>query len=287
MSTILKTLKKLEEEKSVLERSADLKALVLKDDLAAVLEDDRRPGILWFSVLVVLCLAFAGYWLYVQKAAVPPPPPPAVAQVDPAPAKQTVKPPPPPPASRPKPTGIPLANIPESEGALAPGGGEDFAWEEEELEFEFESGPGFAAPPALLPGEAELPEGELESAAPGPEQAALTEEPAPETEAAAPALPAEIQEIDNLIKSATQLARTEASAPPSPAALAPGGLKVKAIIFFDEESAGNHIVVATPNRGNLKMKVGDEVDGTKLTAIAANRVTFDHEGRAIEIRVGH
>ncbi len=287
MSTILKTLKKLEEEKSVLDRSADLKTLVLKDDLASVLEDDRRPGILWLSVLVVLCLALAGYWLYAQKAASPPPAPSAAAQVAPALPRQTVKQPPPPPSSRPKPTGIPLANIPESEGGQVPQLDEEYPWEEEELEFEFESAPALSAPPAALPGDAALSEGERDGSAPVPEQAALTEEPAPEAEAAAPALPAEIQEIDNLIKSATESTRVEESALPSPATEAPGGLKVKAIIFFDEGSAGNHIVVATPNRGNLKMKVGDEVDGTKLTAIAANRVTFDHEGRAIEIRVGH
>ena len=280
MSTILKTLKKLEEEKSVLDRNVDLKELVLKDDLAGVLEEEtgERPWLVSALFFLSFLLGGLGVYLWLDKA--PPQKEPVASMPQKAQRSIEKTPASPSPTKKaalpvPVPTGIPLASIPGSETGEEILPDEEFLWEEEELEIEFESGPEQAAlVEAPMPPASEVP-------------------PAAEAEAGENAIPvpAEVQEIDAIIKNATQAALETPSEPlPRPTAAAneaPRDLKVKAIIFFDDGNPANHIFVSTPKAGSLKMKVGDEVEGARLTAIAPNRVVFDNLGKPVEIRIGH
>ena len=54
MSTILKTLKKLEEEKSVLEKKLDLKQLVLQDKDSFDIDSGISKNFLWKSCLLLV-----------------------------------------------------------------------------------------------------------------------------------------------------------------------------------------------------------------------------------------
>ena len=56
MSTILKTLKKLEEEKSILEKKLDLKELVLQDKDSFDIDSSISKKLLWKSFLLLLAL---------------------------------------------------------------------------------------------------------------------------------------------------------------------------------------------------------------------------------------
>lgn len=273
MSTILKTLKKLEEEKSILDRKVDLKELVLKDDLSGVLEEESgsRPWLV--AVLVILSFALGAFWVYSRAGDEPRTPPVASgknlekSQAIAPPMQKAVLPALPP-------TGIPLANIPETEEGADPLEAA-LPWEEDELEIEFENVVQEAALPAPV---VETP----------PVETPPVETPLAREEENAIPVPAEIREIDAIIKSATQAALKAPAEPPAPVTgEAPSGLKVTAIIFFDDESPGNHIFVSTPKAGNLKMTVGDEVENARLIAIAPNRVTFDYQDKTVEVKIGH
>ena len=68
MSTILKTLKKLEEEKSVLEQNHDIRGMVTKVEVgvSGTSELDRCPfGLVVFSLLAIAC--FGALWGYLDK----------------------------------------------------------------------------------------------------------------------------------------------------------------------------------------------------------------------------
>ena len=54
MSTILKTLKKLEEEKSILEKKLDLKELVLQDKDSFDIDSSISKKFLWKSCLLLV-----------------------------------------------------------------------------------------------------------------------------------------------------------------------------------------------------------------------------------------
>ena len=59
MSTILKTLKKLEEEKNILDQKFDLKEMLLKEEMVDVktIQTERRTFLIILSLVVVLFIA--------------------------------------------------------------------------------------------------------------------------------------------------------------------------------------------------------------------------------------
>ena len=69
MSTILKTLKKLEEEKSVLEKRLDLKDMVLQeeDNSYAISSLNSSPRFVWGGALFFTGVAVTAFWLWVDK----------------------------------------------------------------------------------------------------------------------------------------------------------------------------------------------------------------------------
>ena len=76
MSTILKTLKKLEEEKSVLDQKLDLKGMVLKEDVAypKALENERRRFSLIVAMVIgLLIMGGAAFYHWIPTYRVPTP----------------------------------------------------------------------------------------------------------------------------------------------------------------------------------------------------------------------
>ena len=69
MSTILKTLKKLEEEKSVLEKRLDLKDMVLLDEDSSYSMSFLKtsPRFIWGGTLFLTGVAVTAFWLWVDK----------------------------------------------------------------------------------------------------------------------------------------------------------------------------------------------------------------------------
>ena len=63
-------------------------------------------------------------------------------------------------------------------------------------------------------------------------------------------------------------------------------LKVKGIIFFSQGSSSNHIFVATSESSNRKVRVGDTVQSATLTHIESNRVVFSYRGENVHLRIG-
>jgi len=63
-------------------------------------------------------------------------------------------------------------------------------------------------------------------------------------------------------------------------------VKVKGIIFFDEGSSSNHIIVATSSNSNLKLRMGDPIQNAVLKSIHPNHVIFLSNGGLIEVNIG-
>ena len=104
------------------------------------------------------------------------------------------------------------------------------------------------------------------------------------------ALPREINEIRDLIQTA-KLAAEQHEPFAYPVELATRGisiprLKVKGIIFFSQGSSSNHILVATSESNNRKVRVGDTVQSATLTHIESNRVVFSYRGENVHLRIG-
>jgi hypothetical protein len=63
-------------------------------------------------------------------------------------------------------------------------------------------------------------------------------------------------------------------------------LKVKGIIFFSPGSSSNHIFVSTSESNNRKVRVGDTVQSATLRHIESNRVVFSYRGENVHLRIG-
>jgi hypothetical protein len=128
------------------------------------------------------------------------------------------------------------------------------------------------------------PAPEVEEPAPPPEPSPAAETREPQEESAV-----EIEEIDQLIKSATNAALEEEPDMPLlhrrdvqfPA------IQVKGIIFFSDGSSSNHIFVSTPQTSNRKLKVGDTVENATLDSITSQAAIFLYRGDRVEISIGH
>ena len=110
MSTILKTLKKLEEEKSVLEKRLDLKDMVLQDeDISYPIASFKTyPRFIWGGTLFLTGVAVTAFWLWVDK--------PQNSQISSISSPSSFKLPLPVPVKKQTSSsvpGIPLSNIPE------------------------------------------------------------------------------------------------------------------------------------------------------------------------------
>ncbi|MCS5621771.1 MAG: hypothetical protein NZ656_07460 [Nitrospinaceae bacterium] len=251
MSTILETLKKLEEDKRLLEKDLGLKELVLQEDhnpsSRKLLKISSKKFVSVSQVIAGILIGLALVWGFKPSAknevthfsqANPAQKPPLIYKKR---SGATV--------------GIPLSNISEQE--LRQRYEENMS---ENLPSVLEA---FAQPPVL---EIRKPFAEPE------------------------ALPREINEIRDLIQTA-KLAAEQPEPFVYPVESATRGisiprLKVKGIIFFSQGSSSNHIFVATSESNNRKVRVGDTVQSATLTHIESNRVVFSYRGENVHLRIG-
>ena len=257
MSTILNTLKKLEEEKSVLEKNINLKGLLLQGQDSAYPQSAESASRKWGAVggLIIGGVLLGGLFVYFfnsSKTTIPETNKtfalnqPSSTAVVKKPVKKAKSYP-----------GFPLARIPESTPAEVTDSFEDddFFEPEEALTLPLEP-----LPPEIV-------------------------EPEPVGSEA-------IREIESLIQTATESSEIEAEnfdeipfISPNSALTIPG-LKVRGIIFLNQDNPVNHIFVSTPNEENRKLKVGDDLLNATLESIEAQKVVFSYQGQRVEKAIG-
>ena len=249
MSTILETLKKLEEDKRRLEKNLDLKKLVLQEDRKPsshkLLKISSKKFMSVGQVIAGILIGLALVWGFKPSAknevthfsqANPAQKPPRIFKKR---SGATV--------------GIPLSNIPEYRKRYEENISEN--------------------PPSVL--EAFAPPPVLEIRQPFAEPEALPREIN------------EIRDLIQTAKLAAE--QHEPFAYPVELAtrgISIPRLKVKGIIFFSQGSSSNHIFVATSESKNRKIRVGDTVQSATLMHIESNRVVFSYRGENVHLRIG-
>ena len=255
MSTILKTLKKLEEEKSVLEKRLDLKDMVLQDEDSSypIFSFKTYPRFIWGGTLFLTGVAVTAFWLWVDK--------PQNSQISSISSPSSFKLPLPVPVKKQTSSsvpGIPLSNIPEQ------------PIPQPYREPIMENNNFFV--------KKEIPDNKLiKSTNPiaGSVRGAVRKEQG-------------IYEIQSLIASAKSLANEpeEILTPQINKNLFIPGLKVKGIIFFSSGSPSNHIFVSTPKSSNQKVRVGDSIESATLLKIDSNGAIFSYKGESVHLQIG-
>ena len=249
MSTILETLKKLEEDKRLLEKNLDLKKLVLQEDRKPsshkLLKISSKKFMSVGQGIAGILIGLALVWGFKPSAknevthfsqANPAQNPPLIFKKR---SGATV--------------GIPLSNIPEYRKRYEENISEN--------------------PPSVL--EAFAPPPVLEIRQPFAEPEALPREIN------------EIRDLIQTAKLAAE--QHEPFAYPVELAtrgISIPQLKVKGIIFFSQGSSSNHIFVATSESKNRKVRVGDTVQSATLMHIESNRVVFSYRGENVHLRIG-
>jgi len=258
MSTILKSLKKLEEEKSVLDKNLGLKHLVVQDEMDSSFSffsgKARRWGL--GIALVLGGIALGGVvvsWLQ-EKPAAPVMPAPQISG-----AATPVKPSPDPAASGTVFFGVPMASIPEPAPARTN---------------RSESSLGMSRPVTQTPPAAIVPAPPVETFEPmdslenttdvGDDLAALIQNAPIERPADGP------QETTS-----TQIVR--GSLP---------DFTMKGIIYFDEGSPSNYIMFSTSQSNNQKLKVGEKYLAATLEKIEPSRAIFRYQGKPLAVQIG-
>lgn len=259
MSTILKTLKKLEEEKSVLEKGLDLKELVLQDEEKLFFNSPSATPRKIFLISAILFggIAFGLFWAWKGS-----PPENQVVRVSP-PNTGFHKAPAPIPAKNQFATpvpGIPLSNIPEQEKH-------------------------YQRPVAeknIYPVEKEIPNNIQRDIEPTKPPTVITK-----TNSQTHQTP-DVFEIQSLIATAKSLADEpeEIQISQINKSLSIPGLKVKGIIYFSPTSSANHIFVSTPRSNNHKMRVGDSIDSATLMKIESTGAVFAYQGQTAFLDIG-
>ena len=257
MSTILKTLKKLEEEKSVLEKGLDLKELVFQDEenLFSNSPSETPRKIFLISAILFSGIAFGLFWAWKgnppENQVVRVSPPNTGYYKTPTPVKnQYVTPVP----------GIPLSNIPEQKKPYqSPASENNFYAVEKEIPNNVVRTIESAKPPAVLARDNSQKQQRRD-----------------------------VYEIQSLIASAKSLADEpeEILIPHFNNSLSIPNLKVKGIIYFSPESPSNHIFVSTSKSNNHKMRVGDSIDSATLMEIESTGAVFAYQGETAFLNIG-
>ena len=255
MSTILKTLKKLEEEKSVLEKKLDLKELVLQDEDSCDLGSNISQNFLWKGVLLFVGAVLGAVWLFNDS-----PPEKPVSQLAQAHSENLQK-----TIPEKKPTissvsGIPLSNIPEQIRAKI-----------------FQN-----------------PNTEIQSPKSGTEKFKVKKKAVKSANQTVPGKRSNlshdkgINEVQSLIASAKSLAYEpdENRIPQINSYRSIAGLKLKGIIFFSSDSSSNHILVSNAQSSNHKMRIGDTIDSATLMKIESTGAVFAYQGESVFMGIG-
>ena len=265
MSTILNTLKKLEEEKSVLEKNINLKGLLLQGQESVYPQVSAGESRKWGTIggLIIGGVLLGGLLVYFSNASNTNRPEITSSFVlKPSSQAPKVKKPMAPKKTNP---GFPLARIQE------------------------------ISPRAMTDPMADsMTDSMLYDDFFGPEDAlTLPQEPAPPVIAETlPEGSEEIREIESLIQTAAESSAMESESFDEMPFIAPNsaptipGLKVKGIIFLNQDNPVNHIFVSTPNEKNRKLKVGETLMGASLEAIEAQKAVFSYRGQRVEQAIG-
>lgn len=296
MSTILKTLRKLEEEKSVLDQNLDITGMILHGETSPSFRVEKKRsrifGLIVTLILAAVLVALAtvafkiGKWkpvlpahLALQKPAPPP------GETTPKNQREVSL------------TGISLSQIPEDK--IIPSPPTNVPQAPRKLQ---EKPKGITSPPVLaaaLP--RELPQ--RESSGPPTIEArdAASETVAEAEDPPAPSIPSEaemkinpaLKNLNAIIEGGKVFPSPEpgkspvnklASAPR--AAIAIPGLKVKGIVYFSENNPANYLLASTPDNPKGRYKVGDNVQNAVLKRILPNKAIFNFKNQTAELGIG-
>jgi len=239
MSTILKTLRKLEEDKNTLDQKFDLKGMLLKEDMTSQksIKSDRRNFFLLMAMVTGLLITGVAFYPWAPNHETPSSP---KHFINKTPRQQTTvsK-----DSFRPHPfEGVPMAAISSNESASK------------------------AKPNKSLSSE---PFTELL-----PEKTTSV------------STSSDAEEIKKFLQPTVALIKKQSTLPPTIQSGHIPGIKVKGVIFFDNGSSSNHIIATTENNSNLKLRVGETVQGAVLKSIYPNHVIFFHHNQLIEVGIG-
>jgi hypothetical protein len=248
MSTILKTLKKLEQDKNDLQKNLDLKEMVLQGDSPVYLQSNGVDKKIWLFTGLTACGILMGITLaffYMKEPNVPQKL--ESASIQPiAPKTQTqIAQPVKKPSSQ---LGFSLSAIPETQKSTNTK----------------------IYPPAKIPAKKIIAE-ESTSIQIEPK---LKSQPRPPIEQASAPRPAQ----------RPQPAIQQTTKPVAHGTIE--GVKIKGIIFFKDQSPSNHIFISTPTEKNKKLKQGETVAGAILEDITPNKVVFSKESRLFTMGLG-
>jgi len=239
MSTILKTLRKLEEDKNTLDQKLDLKGMLLKEDMTSEksIKLDRRNFFLLMVMVTGLLVTGVAFYPWASNHETPSSPKHGLNKT---PTQQTTvsK-----DSFRPHAfEGVPMAAISSNESASK------------------------AEPNKVL---SSKPFTEL-----------LPEKTTPFSSSS------DAEEIKKFMRSTVPLTNKQSTLPPTIQSGHVPGIKIKGIIFFDKGSSSNHIIATTENNSNLKLRVGETIQGAVLKSIHPNYVIFSHQNQLIEVGIG-
>ena len=239
MSTILKTLRKLEEDKNALDQKLDLKGMILKEDVTSEksIKSDRRKFFLLIAMVTGLLIAGVVFYHWAPNYETPSSPKHVLNKTQ---TQQTI---PFKDSSRPRAfEGVPMTAISSNE----------------------------------LVSKAE-PNKSLSSK---PFTELLPEKTTPVSTSS------DTEEIKKFMRSTVALTKKQSTLPPTIQSGHIPGIKIKGVIFFDKDSSSNHIIATTENNSNLKLRVGETVQGAVLKSIHPNYVIFFHHNQLIEVGIG-
>jgi len=239
MSTILKTLRKLEEDKNALDQKLDLKGMILKEDVTSKksIKSDRRKFFLLIAMVTGLLIAGVVFYHWAPNYETLSSP---KHLLNKTPTQKTV---PFKDSSRPRAfEGVPMTAISSNE-----------------LVSKTEPNKSLSSKPftELLP-----------------------EKTTPVSTSS------DTEEIKKFMGSTVALTKKQPTLPPTIQSGHIPGIKIKGVIFFDKGSSSNHIIATTENNSNLKLRVGETVQGAVLKSIHPNYVIFFHHNQLIEVGIG-
>ena len=261
MSTILNTLKKLEEEKSILEHPLGIEGMVTKEDTGQASSFYRNPVKLrWVGGLIIVVGVLGVFWYYPSR-----PQPklprtfnPAISSPQPAlviaPKKKT---------EVNAISGVSMAGIPGKRtlAPLKPMKGEK-ARKKDSIKPKSIISERKSDTPSSIENVMKILESQSENI---PEK--------------------KISDLMESIKiSAEKNSQGKGQAPQTNGHIS--GLSIKGIIFFSEGNLANYIFASTEQFSSQKLKVGDQVQGAILESIHPNHVIFDDHGRFIAVGMG-
>jgi len=239
MSTILKTLRKLEEDKNTLEQKLDLKGMLLKEDISSqkLIKPDRRKFFLLIAMVTGLLIAGGVFYHWAPNHEMPSSPKHVLKKT---PAQQTI---PFKDSFRLRAfEGVPMAVISNSELVSK------------------------TAPNKSLPSKPFtelLPEKTIQAST-----------------------SSNTEEIKKFMRPTVALTKKQPTLAPAIQSGHIPGIKIKGVIFFDKGSSSNHIIATTENNSNLKLRVGETVQGAVLKSIHPTYVIFFHHNQLIEVGIG-